>query len=72
MTEEKKTRPKRKKGPIERLHPQAARVRAWFFSDSWLASVLWFVIAAALIAALVWYFVFSPYGAPAKPVYAGF
>lgn len=59
-------------GPIERLHPAADAVRAWFFSNSWTAAAAWCVLVVALVAVLVWFFVFSPFGAPAKPVYAEF
>lgn len=66
------TRPARKKGPIERLHPWAQQVRAWFFSSAPSALLAWFAIQAILVAILVWFFLFSPYGVPAGPIYAGF
>lgn len=59
-------------GPIERLHPAAEAVRAWFFSNSWTAAAAWCALVLVLVAVLVWFFVFSPFGAPAKPVYAEF
>ena len=59
-------------GPIERLHPVADAVRAWFFSNSWTAAAAWCALVLVLVAILVWFFVFSPFGAPAKPVYAEF
>lgn len=59
-------------GPIARLHPFAERVRAWFFAGSCFASVVWFVLVLLLAAILVWFFLFSPYGAPAAPVYSAF
>lgn len=65
-------RPVRKKGPIERLHPWAQQVRDWFFSSAPSALLAWFVIQAVLAAILVWFFLFSPYGVPAGPIYAGF
>ena len=65
-------RPVRKKGPVERLHPWAQQVRAWFFSSAPSALLAWFVIQAVLAAILVWFFLFSPYGVPAGPIYAGF
>ena len=59
-------------GPIARLHPFTEHVRAWFFAGSCLASVAWFVLVLLLVAILVWYFHFSPYGAPTAPVYSAF
>ena len=44
------------------------RVRTWFYSDATSAAVAWF----AAVVALGWFFVLSPYGAPASPVYAEF
>lgn len=49
-----------------------ARVSAWFYSDAPGAAAAWFAAVLALVAVLVWFFVFSPYGAPASPVYAEF
>ena len=40
----------------------AQRVRDWFFSDRPSATLAWAMIAAACIAILVWFFVWSPYG----------
>lgn len=48
------------------------RVRAWFYSDAPSAALAWFAVIGALVAVLVWFFEFSPYGAPASPVYAEF
>lgn len=62
----------RAQSPLARAAVGAARVREWFFSASWSAAVAWLVCALALIAVLVWFFVFSPFGVPAAPVYAGF
>ena len=44
------------------------RVRTWFYSDAASAAVAWF----ASVVVLGWFFVLSPYGAPASPVYAEF
>ena len=59
-------------GPIAHLHPFAERVRAWFFSGSYSALAAWLAFALLLAAVLVWFFIFSPYGAPAAPVYSAF
>ena len=67
-----KTMVKKKAGPIERLHPRAERVRTWFFSASPAALVAWLLIIAVCVGVLVWFFLFSSYGAPAEPVYEGF
>lgn len=48
------------------------RVRTWFYSDSTSAAVAWFAAVVVLVAVLGWFFVLSPYGAPASPVYAEF
>lgn len=48
------------------------RVRTWFFSDGPLAAVAWLVLALACMGMLAWFFILSPYGAPAAPVYAEF
>lgn len=48
------------------------RVRAWFYSDATSAAITWFAVVAVLVAVLGWFFVLSPYGAPASPVYAEF
>ncbi len=63
---------KGKGGPVERLHPRAARVRTWFFSRRPSALAAWCLIIAACAGVLVWFFFFSAYGAPAEPVYEGF
>ena len=47
-------------------------MRAWFFSDGPLAAVAWLVLALACMGVLAWFFILSPYGAPAAPVYAEF
>lgn len=49
-----------------------SRMSAWFRSDSTGAAVAWFVVILACAAVLVWFFILSPYGAPAAPVYAEF
>ena len=59
-------------GPIARLRPFAERVRAWFFAGSYSALVAWLALVLSLAAILVWFFLFSPYGAPAAPVYSAF
>ncbi len=48
------------------------RVRTWFYSDANSAAVAWFAVVVVLVAVLGWFFVLSPYGAPASPVYAEF
>ena len=48
------------------------RVRTWFYSDAASAAVAWFAAVVVLVAVLGWFFVLSPYGAPASPVYAEF
>ncbi|WP_195420414.1 hypothetical protein [Collinsella sp. D33t1_170424_A12] len=58
--------------PVRGLKRALAPVRAWFFSDAWSAAAAWFALALALLAILAWYFVLSPYGAPAAPVYAAY
>lgn len=47
-------------------------IRAWFFGDSRSAALAWAVIVIALAGVLVWFFAWSPYGAPAAPLYAEF
>ena len=59
-------------GPIARLYPFAERVRAWFFAGSCSALAAWLALVLSLAAILVWFFLFSPYGAPAVPVYSAF
>lgn len=59
-------------GPIARLYPFAERVRAWFFAGSYSALTAWLVLVLLLAAILVWFFLLSPYGAPAAPVYSAF
>lgn len=49
-----------------------ASVRAWFFGGSWTAAAAWALLVLALTAVLAWFFLLSPYGAPAAPVYAEF
>lgn len=58
--------------PIRDARRRLAPVRRWFFSNAWFAALAWFAIAIVLVAALGWFFVFSPYGAPAAPVYAAY
>lgn len=48
------------------------RMRTWFYSDATSAAVAWFAAVVVLVAVLGWFFVLSPYGAPASPVYAEF
>lgn len=60
------------RSPVEALRPAADRVRAWFFSDSWGSAVAWLALALLMAAALAWFFILSPYGAPAAPAYAEF
>lgn len=50
----------------------AARLGAWFFGGSWGAALAWGAAVLALAAVLAWFFILSPYGAPAAPVYAEF
>ncbi len=54
------------------LCDRAAGVRTWFFSAAPSAAAAWFVLVLALLAVLAWFFLYSPYGAPAAPVYAEF
>ncbi len=49
-----------------------ARVRTWFYSDATSAALAWLVAIALCAGVLAWFFVASPYGAPAAPVYAEF
>lgn len=60
------------KHPIRDARRRLAPVRDWFFSDSWSSALAWFAIAAVLVAVLGWFFVLSPYGAPAAPAYAAY
>ncbi len=63
------------RGPSAFAHLRALtpeRVRTWFYSDATSAAVAWFAAVVVLVAALGWFFVLSPYGAPASPVYAEF
>lgn len=48
------------------------RICTWFYSDATSAAVAWFAAVVVLVAVLGWFFVLSPYGAPASPVYAEF
>ena len=50
----------------------AAKVRAAFFSDSWVGGAMWFAAVLAMIAVLLWFFFFSDFGTPAEPIYEGF
>ncbi|MBE6468434.1 MAG: hypothetical protein E7001_00330 [Coriobacteriaceae bacterium] len=45
---------------------------SWFLGGSRSAALAWAASVLALIAVLVWFFILSPYGAPAAPVYAEF
>ena len=58
--------------PIARLYPFAERVRVWFFAGSCSALAAWLALVLSLAAILVWFFLFSLYGAPAAPVYSAF
>lgn len=49
-----------------------ARVRTWFDSDATSAALAWLAAIALCAGVLAWFFVSSPYGAPAAPVYAEF
>ena len=49
-----------------------ARVRTWFYSDATSAALAWLAAIALCAGVLAWFFVASPYGAPAAPVYAEF
>ncbi len=71
-TKTKERKDKKPCGPIERFHPRAEKIRTWFFSSSASAYIAWAAIVAIAIAVLVWFFIFSSYGAPAQPVYEGF
>lgn len=59
---------------VKKMAPRAcaSRVITWFFGDSWSAGLAWAAVVIALAAILAWFFIFSPYGAPAAPVYAEF
>lgn len=50
----------------------ADKITEIFFSDTWAGALLWFVAAAALLALLVWFLVYSGFGEPAAPVYENF
>lgn len=50
----------------------AARLRAWWEGDGTSAALARTALALACVAILAWYFLLSPYGAPASPAYAGF
>ncbi len=54
------------------LRERAEKLRTWFFSAAPSAAAAWFVLVVALVAVLAWFFLYSPYGAPAAPVYAEF
>lgn len=60
------------KHPVRDAKARLAPVGDWFFSDSWSAALAWFAIAAVLVAVLGWFFILSPYGAPAAPAYAAY
>lgn len=48
------------------------RVGAWWYGTSTSAAIAWALALAALAGVLAWFFICSPYGAPAAPVYAEF
>lgn len=54
------------------LAARRARLSAWFFGDSWSAALAWAAVAVACVGVLAWFFLVSPFGVPAQPVYAGF
>lgn len=54
------------------LAARRARLVAWFFGDSWSAALAWAAVAVACVGVLAWFFLVSPFGVPAQPVYAGF
>lgn len=55
-----------------RVRALAQHICEWFFSGCASAAAAWFALAIACMAVLAWFFVFSPFGAPAGPVYAEF
>lgn len=59
-------------GAWRRVLGLKARVRAWFFSDARSAALAWALAVLACAAVLAWFFLLSPYGKPAAPVYAEF
>lgn len=59
-------------GPADLLRPTADAVRTWFFGGSLSAAIAWMLLVVALALVLAWFFVCSPYGTPAAPVYAEF
>ena len=48
------------------------RLRAWWAGDSASAALAWACAVLVCAVVLAWYFLMSPYGAPASPAYAGF
>ena len=60
------------KGARPTLAARRARLVAWFFGDSWSAALAWAAVAVACVGVLAWFFLVSPFGVPAQPVYAGF
>lgn len=58
--------------PVKVAERRLEPVRDWFFSDSWSAAAAWLALAICLMAVLAWFFLLSPYGAPAEPVYAAY
>ena len=57
---------------VARLSRVRAGIETWWYGDSASAAIGWGIAIVLLAAVLVWFFVFSPYGAPAAPVYAEF
>ena len=55
-----------------RAREARGRLCAWFFSDAPGAAVAWGAAVILLCAVLAWFFLWSPFGAPAAPVYAEF
>ncbi|MBY4798148.1 hypothetical protein K6V98_07295 [Collinsella sp. AGMB00827] len=60
------------KGPAQGIAEAQQLMRSWFFGGSWSAALAWAVLVVSLITVLAWFFIASPYGAPAAPVYAEF
>ncbi|MBS6555055.1 hypothetical protein DWV48_04445 [Collinsella sp. AF08-23] len=58
--------------PVASVSHVVERVRAWWYGGSVSAAIAWTCALVALAALLVWFFICSPYGAPASPVYAEF
>lgn len=56
----------------ETLDARRSRFVAWFFSQTPGANVACALVAVACVVILAWFFLVSPFGVPAAPVYAGF